>query len=189
VKPSSYRTRNLKEAELGPFSGAAQDTDAQAKHNGFDASKARALLQAEGLLRVRNAQQAAYWLVQTVPCFVGGLLLANERHGQIVLACARPVDDLFLEAVQRRVLDSYRLYAGPATIEPEMCVTVHGDRLSGPYELPRAMLTMPILFEGRVAGMFIVASVFRNAFRPEDLCAMSILAARMAASLHAVCLT
>lgn len=189
MNSSSQHTQESEGSEDRTHFGTAQDAYRAAQHDGLDVGQIQALLRADDLLDVADPQQAVWHLTHIVPCFVGGLLLANGRHGQIVLACARPADDLFLEAVQQRLLASYRLYAGSSKADPEMQVSVHGDCISGPYELPRSMLTVPLLYQGRVFGAFIVASVFRNTFQSGDLCAMSILAARMAASLHAVCLT
>jgi len=112
------------------------------------------------------------------PCFAAGLLLVGDRHGQIVLSRSRPVDDLFLQAVQQRLIRSYKLSVGTALAEPEVEVTIHGDSVSGPYELPRSLLTTPILTEGRVIGMIIIASVFPDAFCSGDLCTLSVLAAK-----------
>ena len=119
-------------------------------------------------------------------CFVAGLLLANCRRGQITLSCARPIDDMFLQAVQQRLVRSYQLSAGPAVAEPEFDVTVLGEPLSGPYEPPRSVLTMPVLLEGRVCGMIVIASVFPEVFGNQDLCELSSVAAQISAALNKI---
>lgn len=125
-------------------------------------------------------------LESATECFVAGLLLANCRSGQIVLSCARPVDDIFLQAVQQRLVRSYQLSAGPAVAEPAFDVTVFGEPLSGPYEPPRSVLTMPILLEGRVCGMIVIASVFPEVFANQDLVELSSVAAYISAALDQV---
>ena len=122
-------------------------------------------------------------LGSTTECFVAGLLLANCRSGQIILSCARPVDDMFLQAVQQRLVRSYQLSAGPAVAEPAFDVTVLGELLSGPYEPPRSVLTMPVLLEGRVCGMIVIASVFPEVFGNQDLVELSSVAAQISAAL------
>jgi GAF domain-containing protein len=122
-------------------------------------------------------------LESATECFVAGLLLANCRCGEITLSCARPVDDIFLQAVQQRLVRSYQLSAGRAVAEPEFEVTVLGESLSGPYEPPRSVLTMPVLLEGRVCGMIIIASVFPEVFGNQDLCELSAVAAVVSEAL------
>jgi GAF domain-containing protein len=117
------------------------------------------------------------------PCFAAGVLLAGDQRGQIVLSRSRPVDDLFLQAVQQKLMLSYKLCVGTALIEPEIRVTVHGDSVSGPYEPPRSALTMPILSEGHVIGMIVIASVFPDAFCSGDLCTLSVLSAKISTAL------
>jgi len=119
-------------------------------------------------------------------CFVAGVLLANCQRGQITLSCTRPVDDLFLQAVQQRLVRCFHLSAGPALAEPEFDVTVLGEPLSGPYEPPRSVLTMPVLVEGRVRGMIVIASVFPEVFGNQELCALSALASDVSAALAKV---
>jgi hypothetical protein len=123
------------------------------------------------------AESLARCVSRETACFACGVLIVVNHHGQAVLFRSRPVDDLFLQAVQRRLLLSYQLYVGPALTEPEIQVTVYGDSVAGPYEPPRSLLTVPLLSEGRVVGVIAVASVFPEAFSPEDLCTLSALAA------------
>jgi len=128
-------------------------------------------------------EQVLHYLDRIAHCSASGLLLANGQRGHLTLHRARPVDDLFLRAVQQRILSSYRVYVGPAAVEPEVTVTVFGEAIPGPYEPPRSMLTTPILCEGRVSGVIAVASVFPEAFGSRDLCTLSALAAQVSAAL------
>jgi hypothetical protein len=123
-------------------------------------------------------------LAQVTPSYATGALVVHNRRGQAVLYRCHPVDDLFLQAVQRRLLLSYQLCVGPALSEPELQVTIYGDAVSGPCELPRSMLTMPILSGGRVTGMIVTASVFPDAYTGTDLCTMSVLAAQTSEALE-----
>lgn len=123
-------------------------------------------------------------LESATECFVVGVLLANCRNGQIVLSCARPVDDICLQAVQQRLVRSYQLSAGPAVAEPAFDVTVLGEPLSGPYEPPRSVLTMPILLNGRVCGMIVIASVFPEVFGNQDLVELSSVATYVSTALN-----
>jgi hypothetical protein len=145
-------------------------------------------------------------LRHATPCFVAGMLLVrangskghggNEGQregawhplGQVFLCCARPVDAIFLEAVQKHLLLSYRLSVGPALIPPQVQVIVYdrgrrGDLASGPCEPPRSVLAVPILCGGRAAGMLSIASVFRDAFGSRDLCTLADFAAQASAQL------
>jgi len=141
--------------------------------------------QARGLdARARAADRIALCLSREIPCYVAGALLISDQGGTMVLLCCRLVDELFLRAVQRRLLSAYCLFAGPALAEPRVQAIVRGDVVSGPYEPPRSLLTMPVLVDRRVAGMLVVASVFPEAFGSADLCKMSSLAARASARLE-----
>jgi GAF domain-containing protein len=132
------------------------------------------------------AEQIARHLAQSTPCFAAGVLLVDDHRGQMVVFRVRPVDDLFVQALQRRLSLSYQLCVGPALAEPEMQVVVHGDSVSGPYEPPKSLLTMPILHDGRVTGMIAIASVFPEVFGSKDLCMMSDLAAQAATALERI---
>lgn len=126
------------------------------------------------------AERTVRHLEQVTPCFVAGVLMVAERQGQLILSCCRPVDELFLRAVQQRLMTSYQLCVGPALAEPSIQMTVLGDSVSGPCELPRSLLTMPIIARKRIVGMMVVASVFPDVFGSVDLCKMSAVAARCA---------
>ena len=104
----------------------------------------------------------------------------------MVLFRVRPVDDLFVQALQRRLSLSYQLCVGPALVEPEIQVIMHGDSVPGPYEPPKSLLTMPILHDGRVTGMIAIASMFPEVFGSKDLCTMSDLAAQAATALERI---
>ena len=131
-------------------------------------------------------EQIARHLAQSTPCFAAGVLLVDDHRGQMALFRVRPVDDLFVQALQRRLSLSYQLCVGPALAEPETRVVVHGDSVSGPYEPPKSLLTMPILHDGRVTGMIAIASVFPEVFGSKDLCIMSDLAAQAAIALERI---
>jgi hypothetical protein len=111
------------------------------------------------------------------------MLLADGQRGHVTLYRSRPVDDLFLRAVQQRILSIYRVCVGPAAVEPDIETTVLGEAVPGPYEPPRSLLATPILCEGRVSGVVAVASVFPEAFRSKDLCTLSSVAAQVAEAL------
>jgi GAF domain-containing protein len=112
-------------------------------------------------------------------CSASGLLRANGDHGQLTLYRSRPVDDLFLQAMQQRMVAIYRVSVGPAVVEPDIEVKVLGDAVSGPYEPPRSLLAVPILYEGRVSGIIAVASIYPDAFSSTDLCGLSSVAAQV----------
>lgn len=131
-------------------------------------------------------EQIARHLAQSTPCFAAGVLLVDDHRGQMALFRVRPVDDLFVQALQRRLSLSYQLCVGPALAEPETRVEVYGDSVSGPYEPPKSLLTMPILHDGRVTGMIAIASVFPEVFGSKDLCIMSDLAAQAATALERI---
>lgn len=130
------------------------------------------------------AEAAARYLGQISSCFAAGMLTVEGHCGHIVLVRSRPVDDLFLQAVQRRLLLSYQLCVGLASAKPKVQVTIRGDPVSGPYEPPRSLLTMPVLCGGHVFGMMVIASVFPDAFSCGDLCAMAAVAAQISKALH-----
>ena len=121
---------------------------------------------------------------QLTPSYASGVLLVNDRRGKIALLRSRPVDDLFLQALQQRLVLSYQLCAGSVLAEPEIDLTVYGDPIAGPYEPARSLLTVPMLFHGRIVGMTIIASIFPDAFCNEDLCVLSTLAAQSSNVLH-----
>jgi hypothetical protein len=127
------------------------------------------------------------YLGQASGCSAAGLLLVERQHGQVVLLRARPIDDLFLQAVQKRLLSSYLVSVGPAVTEPEIEVITYGDAISGPYEPPRSVLTAPILCHGRVVGMVAIASVFAEVFDSQDLCTLSAVAAQISDLLGQPC--
>jgi GAF domain-containing protein len=127
------------------------------------------------------AERTVRHLGQVTPCFVAGVLVVAEGQGQLVLLCCRPVDELFLRAVQQRLLTSYQLCVGLALAEPSIQVTVLGDSVGGPYEPPRSVLTMPLIARKRIVGIMGIASVFPDVFGSVDLCKMSSIAARAAA--------
>jgi hypothetical protein len=133
-----------------------------------------------------HMEQVLRYLDRATRCSASGLLLANGHHAQVMLYRSRPVDDLFLQAMQQRIVSIYRVCVGPAAAEPEIEVTVLGDAVSGPYEPPRSLLTAPILCAGRVAGMLAIASVFPEAFCSRDLCTLSAVAAQASAALGRV---
>ncbi len=122
------------------------------------------------------------YLGRAVSCFVAGALLMERDHGKVILVCLRPVDDFFLQAVQQRMLRSYRLCTGPAQAIHRLDVTIHGESVCGPYEPPRSFVSVPILSSyGRAFGVLSIASVFPEAFDGEDVCTLSIMAAQVAA--------
>jgi hypothetical protein len=122
-------------------------------------------------------------LGQMTSCFAAGVLLVQSWQGELILLRSRPVDDLFLQALQRRLLHSYRLCVGPALTVPEIEVSVYGSGVPGPYEAPRSLLTMPLLHCGRVIGVIGIASVFAGVFGGEHLCTMAALATEAAEAL------
>jgi GAF domain-containing protein len=126
------------------------------------------------------AERVARHLGQVASCSVAGVLIVSQHRGRLVLWCCRPVDDLFLQAVEQRFLHSYQLSAGPARSEPPIEVTVRGELVSGPYELPRSFLTVPVLAAGRVVGILGVASIFPDVFSSTDLCKITAVAAQTA---------
>ena len=123
-------------------------------------------------------------LGQVTGCSAAGICLVEGRYGRVTLLCVRPVDDLFLEAVQQRLVSSYRSSVGPAAAEPEIEVFVHGDAVPGPYEPPRAFLASPILSAGRVVGLLAIASVLPEAFSSRDVCTLSAIAAHTSKALY-----
>jgi GAF domain-containing protein len=137
----------------------------------------------DSLTAVEIAERTAVQLGQVTPCFVASVLIVSENRGQLLLHCCRPVDELFLRAVQQRTLSSYQLCVGAASAAPTVQVTVRGDLVPGPYETPRSMLTMPILTGKRIAGIMAIASVFPDAFDSDDLCKMSAVSARASSDL------
>jgi GAF domain-containing protein len=116
-------------------------------------------------------------------CSALGLLLVDGDHGQLTLYRSRPVDDLFLQAMQQRMMAIYRVSLGPAVVEPDIEVKVLGDAVSGPYEPPRSLLAVPILSEGRVSGIIAVASIYPDAFSSANLRALSSAAAQVSDAL------
>jgi GAF domain-containing protein len=112
-------------------------------------------------------------------CYVAGFFLVDGSRGQMGLYCSRPVDELFLTSMQKRLVSSYQACIGPGAVEPEVGVTVYGHAVPGPYEPPRSLLTAPVLDEGRVIGLVAVASVLAEAFSGQDLCALSTVAAQV----------
>lgn len=133
--------------------------------------------------RKEIAAEVARHLGRVTPCYASGALVVHGRCAHMVLYRCRPVDDLFVQALQRRLLLSYRLCVGPAQSEPEIEVAVYGDAVSGPCELPRSILTMPLLSGGHVSGMIAAASVFPDAYSSTDLCTLSVLAAQASEAL------
>ena len=123
------------------------------------------------------------YLGQETHCSASGLLLVNSHRGQIMLYRSRPVDDLFLRAMQQRMVSIYCVSVGPAVVEPEVVVSVLGDAVPGPYEPPRSLLTAPMLCQGRVSGVMAIASVFPEAFYSRDLCTLSAVAAQASDAL------
>jgi hypothetical protein len=128
-------------------------------------------------------EQILHYLDRVTRCSAAGLLLVDGQRGHITLYRSRPVDDLFLRAVQQRMLSIYRVSVGPAAVEPTIELTVLGDAVPGPYEPPRSLLSTPILCEGRVVGTIAVASVFPEAFSSRHLCTLSAVAAQASAAL------
>jgi GAF domain-containing protein len=128
-------------------------------------------------------EQMLYSLGHETRCSASGLLHTNGDRGQLVLYRSRPVDDLFLQAMQQRMVAIYRVSVGPAVVEPDIEVKILGDAVSGPYEPPRSLLTVPILCEGRVSGVIAVASIYPDAFSSSDLCALTSVAAQVSNAL------
>jgi len=128
-------------------------------------------------------EQVLHYLDRMTQCSAAGLLLANGLRAHLTLYRSRPVDDLFLRAVQQRILSIYRVCVDPAAVVPDIEVTVLGEAIPGPYEPPRSLLSTPILCEGRVSGVIAVASVFPEAFGSRDLCTLSAVAAQASATL------
>jgi GAF domain-containing protein len=123
------------------------------------------------------------YLGQETRCSASGLLLVNSHRGQIMLYRSRPVDDLFLRAMQQRVVSIYCVSVGPAVVRPEIEAKVLGDAVPGPYEPPRSLLAVPMLCQGRVSGVVAIASVFPEAFDSRDLCTLSAVAAQASDAL------
>jgi hypothetical protein len=96
-------------------------------------------------------------------CSALGLLLVDGDHGQLTLYRSRPVDDLFLQAMQQRMMAIYRVSLGPAVVEPDIEVKVLGD--------------------GRVSGIIAVASIYPDAFSSANLRALSSAAAQVSDAL------
>ena len=128
-------------------------------------------------------EQVLHSLGHETRCSASGLLRVNGDHGQLVLYRSRPVDDLFLQAMQQRMMAIYRVSVGPAVVEPDIEVKVLGDAVSGPYEPPRSLLAVPILCEGRVSGIIAVASIYPDAFSSTDLRALSSVAVQVSDAL------
>ncbi len=123
-------------------------------------------------------------LSQVIQCSAAGILVVGVPRAQMTLWRARPVDDLFVGAMQRRLLSSYQACVEPAAAKPDVEVTVYGEALSGPYEPLRSWLAAPILCDRRVVGMLAVAHVLVEAFDSQDLCTLSSLAAQVPALLQ-----
>lgn len=128
-------------------------------------------------------EKTLHYLGQATRCSAAGLLTVDGRHGRVALYCARPVDDLFLRTVQKRLVSSYQVCVGPATVAPVVERIVYGDAISGPYEPPRSLLSIPILDDGRMIGMLGIASVFAEAFSSQDMCTLSAVAAQVPVAL------
>ena len=129
------------------------------------------------------AEAVLHCLTQETCCFAAGVLLVERQRGQVVFMRCRPVHDLFLQAMQQRLVRNYQLHVGTALVQPEVQVVVYGDSVSGPYEPPRSVLTVPILLDGHAVGMLIIATIFPDAFDNGDLCTLSALAAHMSSAL------
>jgi GAF domain-containing protein len=118
---------------------------------------------------------------------VAVLLVVTEQQGQMTICCARPVDELFLQATQNRVLASYQAYVGPAMAEPEVRAKVHGNAISGPYRPLRSLLAVPLLIDGRVTGLLAIVSVSPDTFCSQDVCTLAAVAAEASAVIGGVC--
>lgn len=143
----------------------------------------------DGSVLTESSDQKTYvektlsYLGRATRCSAAGLLTVDGRHGRVALYCARPVDDLFLRTVQKRLVSSYQVCVGPATAAPVVERVVYGDAISGPYEPPRSLLSLPILIDGRVIGMLGIASVFAEVFSSQDMCTLSAVAAQLPLAL------
>lgn len=118
---------------------------------------------------------------------VAVLLVVAEQQGQMTICCARPVDEIFLQATQNRVLASYQAYVGPAMAEPEITAKIYGDAISGPYSPLRSLLTVPLLIDGRVAGLLAIVSVSPDTFCSQDVCTLAAVAAEASAVIGGSC--
>lgn len=115
------------------------------------------------------------------------LLLVTEQRGQMIICCVRPVDELFLQAIQKRVMASYQVCVGPVMAEPAITPKIYGDAISGPYRPLRSLLTVPLLINRRVVGMFAIVSVSPDAFCSQDVCALAAVAAETSAVIGGAC--
>jgi hypothetical protein len=132
-----------------------------------------------------SVEKALSYLGQATDSAAAGLLLLEGQRLQLFLYRQRPVDDLFLAAMQQRMVSNYRIYAGSAVTYPEPDVTVYGQSVAGPYEPLRSLLVVPMLDHGHVKGMLSTASPFCEAFGSQDLCVLTAVAAQLPALLDA----
>lgn len=128
-------------------------------------------------------EQVLGYLGQATRCSASGLMVVEGQRGQVALCRSRPVDDLFLQVMQKRLVASYQVSVPTAATEPDVEVSVYGETISGPYELPRSWLSAPVLCKGRVVGVVAIASVFAEAFHSQDMCTLSAVAAQVSMAL------
>ena len=128
-------------------------------------------------------EQVLCHLGQATRCSASGLMVVEGRRGQIALHRSRPVDDFFLQVMQKRLVSSYQASVPAAAIEPDVKVSVYGETVSGPYELPRSWLSAPVLCKGRVVGVVAIACVFAEAFHSQDMCTLSAVAGQISTAL------
>jgi hypothetical protein len=128
-------------------------------------------------------EQVLGYLGQAMRCSASGLMMVEGQRGQVALYRSRPVDDLFLQVMQKRLVSSYQTSVPTAATEPDVKVRVYGETISGPYELPRSWLAAPVLCRGRVVGVVAIASVFAEAFHSQDMCTLSAVAAQVSMAL------
>jgi GAF domain len=128
-------------------------------------------------------EQVLGHLGKATRCSASGLMVVEGQHGQVALCRSRPVDDLFLQVMQKQLVSSYQMSVPTAATEPDVEVSVYGETVSGPYELPRSWLSAPILCRGRVVGVVAISSVFAEAFHSQDMCTLSAVAAQVSTAL------
>jgi GAF domain-containing protein len=127
------------------------------------------------------------YLGKVTGCSAAVLLVVTEQRGQMMIWCTRPVDELFLQAAQKRVVASYQACVGPAMAEPEIRATIYGDAIAGLYRPLRSLLTVPLLIDGRVTGMLAIVSVSPDAFSSQDVCTLAAVATEASAVMSGAC--
>ncbi len=120
-------------------------------------------------------------------CDVAGLLGLSKDQQIIVLSAQKRVAESFLSKTEDEIVDRYAALSGKRLNRADLRIQVEGvpPHPDGPA-VPGRILTIPVLAQGEIHGLLLLASASPEAFRSADVSFLYHIANLLSAILAAV---